>query len=115
MSSPGNRIPGCRDYETIDECTNFEELLNRQTRSGYDFNRAGLLADHPVREVESAAVRPPNQQVASSVVLILANYKDSLPSQGMEGVTDHNFERQTPGIMTPLLMAAPKAGPSSPH
>ncbi len=52
-----------------------------------------------------------DQKMVDTVVLVVADHKNSLADQWMKRIGDLRFERQKPGIMSPALTKVEKIGP----
>jgi len=59
------------------------------------------------------ALRPPDKDMRSAVVLILTKDDEALSCQRMKRIPDGDFCGRNQGIMSPLPIAADGTGPSS--
>jgi len=97
----------------INQTAQLKELADGKARSSYNLNRTCCRIEHPARHLEGAALRLPNQEIMSTVVLMVAGHQDRPADQRMVWIDDHGFECQKPGTMAPARTAVPNTGLSS--
>ncbi len=96
----------------VDEGAQQDELAHEEPRRGYGRQAAQLRIEHPPRDLERTPMRLSDQDVVTSVMLMLADHQHGLADQRMKRVGDHGFVCQKPGTMAPAQTAAREAGRS---
>ena len=99
----------------IDEGTQLKELADGKPRNCYNLERTRRRIEHPIRHLEGAAMRLPDQEMVNTVVLMVAGHQNRPADQRVERIGDHRFECQKPGTMAPAPTPVGSIGPPSPR
>ena len=97
----------------IDEGPKQDELTDRKPRYRYKCNAARRWIEHPIRDLVGTTIRLPDQEMADTIMFVVANHKNTLADKRMKRIRHHRFERQKPGTMSPARTAEVITGPSS--
>lgn len=97
--------------ESIQEFSEFDEPIHRQTRHQHDFRRSRSLRRHPSWQQVGCTIRSADKNVEATIMLVTAQSDEALPRERMERVPDSDFMGQNSGSMNPLRIAVVKEQP----
>lgn len=76
----------------INETTQPNELADGKAGNRYNPNRRRRRIEHPVRDLEGAAVSLSDQEMLNTVVLMVTDHQHRPPDKRVERIGDHGFE-----------------------
>jgi hypothetical protein len=79
-------------YEMIDKTTQLNELADGKAGNRYNPNRTRPRIEHPLRDLERAAVSLSDQEIVNTLVLMVTGHQHRPADQRVERIGDHSFE-----------------------
>jgi hypothetical protein len=103
---PGSELPGGQSAgESVQEFPQLEQAVQLQPRNIDQLHLAGFFGRHPSREEVLHPVCSADHQMGRAIMLEIGENEEALSGERMKTISDYDFRRRNPGIMSPLQMA----------